>query len=265
MKQAGQLVEEVYRVGGRYEAEIGRLRHSRIGSACDERCAEELRRYRFYRTRGTDRIHLRIGGARQAVAGRYERLVELQDPRGAKVVGAIVYYVNDGKTRKIERWRQRPSGRGTCPGSPLRRVGVGVTARPSSWLLGPRTGFASGRYQPAEEKAIPGHSRTEIGTRSKSTRRTNRDTAECPSRVLRGSSRRSARAGGASRRSRHRDARSARTWPGGAEAARAPHMLLRSSTRRSGARANWWPLIPDRKCGAGPVAASDHEGRGRAE
>ena len=106
----GRLVEEIYRVGGRYDRQIRRI----IGHLTDAlpyappRMADALRALiAFYRSgEDADRIAYDVAwvGDRESAVDTINGFIEVyMDPRGAK--GAwegIVWYVNDEKTRKIE-------------------------------------------------------------------------------------------------------------------------------------------------------------------
>jgi dipeptidyl-peptidase-3 len=106
----GRLVEEIYRVGGRYDRQIRRI----IGHLTDAlpyaspRMADALRALiAFYQSgEDTDRVAYDVAwvGDRESAVDTINGFVEVyMDPRGAK--GAwegIVWYVNDEKTRKIE-------------------------------------------------------------------------------------------------------------------------------------------------------------------
>lgn len=106
----GRLVEEIYRVGGRYDRQIRRI----IGHLTDAlpyalpRMAEALRALiAFYQTgEDSDRIAYDVAWVRdqQSSVDTINGFIEVyMDPRGAK--GAwegIVWCVNDDKTRKIE-------------------------------------------------------------------------------------------------------------------------------------------------------------------
>jgi dipeptidyl-peptidase III len=106
----GSLVEEIYRVGGRYDRQIRRI----IGHLTDAlpyappRMADALRALiAFYQTgEDSDRIAYDVAWVRdqESVVDTINGFIEVyMDPRGAK--GAwegIVWYVNDEKTRKIE-------------------------------------------------------------------------------------------------------------------------------------------------------------------
>jgi dipeptidyl-peptidase-3 len=105
-----ELVEEVYRVGGKYDKELRRvIRHLRnaIPYATDD-MAEALRALiRFYETgEEADRIAYDVAWVRDqnSPVDTINGFVEVYlDPRGTK--GAwegIVYYVNQEKTRKIQ-------------------------------------------------------------------------------------------------------------------------------------------------------------------
>ena len=107
---ADRLVEEVYRVGGQYDAEIRRI----VGHLEDAipfatpRMANALRALiRFYRTgEESDRVAYDIAwvGDQDSPVDTINGFVEVyMDPRGTK--GAwegLVYYVNQEKTRKIQ-------------------------------------------------------------------------------------------------------------------------------------------------------------------
>jgi dipeptidyl-peptidase-3 len=109
VKKDGQLVEEVYRVGGRYDREIRRI----IGHLEDALpyatapMAEALRALiRFYETgEERDRIAYDIAWVRdrESPVDTINGFVEVyMDPRGTKGSWeALVYYVNEEKTRKI--------------------------------------------------------------------------------------------------------------------------------------------------------------------
>jgi len=106
----GRLVEEIYRVGGRYDRQIRRI----IGHLTDAlpyappRMADALRALiAFYQTgEDADRIAYDVAwvGDQESAVDTINGFIEVyMDPRGAK--GAwegIVWYVNDEKTRKIE-------------------------------------------------------------------------------------------------------------------------------------------------------------------
>ena len=110
VKRNGQLIEEVYRVGGRYDREIRRI----IGHLEDALpyatapMAEALRALiRFYQTgEENDRIAYDVAWvrARDSAVDTINGFVEVyMDPRGTKGSWeALVYYVNEEKTRKIE-------------------------------------------------------------------------------------------------------------------------------------------------------------------
>ncbi len=110
VKKDGQLVEEVYRVGGRYDREIRRI----IGHLEDALpyatapMAEALRALiRFYETgEEADRIAYDIAWVRdqESPVDTINGFVEVyMDPRGTKGAWeALVYYVNEEKTRKIQ-------------------------------------------------------------------------------------------------------------------------------------------------------------------
>jgi dipeptidyl-peptidase III len=107
---AKKLVEEVYRVGGRYDAEIrrvvGHLRDAIPFATADT--ANALRALiRFYETgEESDRIAYDIAwvGDEESSVDTINGFVEVYlDPRGTKGAWeAIVYYVNQPKTRKIQ-------------------------------------------------------------------------------------------------------------------------------------------------------------------
>jgi dipeptidyl-peptidase III len=106
----GRLVEEIYRVGGRYDRQIRRI----IGHLTDALpyapppTADALRALiAFYQTgEDADRIAYDVAWVRdqESAVDTINGFIEVyMDPRGAK--GAwegIVWYVNDEKTRKIE-------------------------------------------------------------------------------------------------------------------------------------------------------------------
>ena len=110
VKKNGRLVEEVYRVGGRYDREIRRI----IGHLEDALpyatapMADALRALiRFYQTgEESDRIAYDIAWVRdrQSPVDTINGFVEVyMDPRGTKGSWeALVYYVHEEKTRKIE-------------------------------------------------------------------------------------------------------------------------------------------------------------------
>jgi dipeptidyl-peptidase III len=106
----GQLVEEVYRVGGRYDRQIRRIiRHLTDAMSCaPPRMADALRALiAFYQSgEDADRIAYDVAWVRdqESSVDTINGFIEVyMDPRGAK--GAwegLVWYVNDEKTRKIE-------------------------------------------------------------------------------------------------------------------------------------------------------------------
>ncbi|HTM03295.1 MAG TPA: hypothetical protein VL173_07330 [Vicinamibacterales bacterium] len=111
VKQAdGTLVEEVYRTGGRYDAEIRRIvSHLREAMAFAPpsmaRALEAL--IRFYETgEEQDRIAYDVAWVqdRESLVDTINGFVEVYlDPRGTKGAWeALVYYVNEEKTAKIE-------------------------------------------------------------------------------------------------------------------------------------------------------------------
>jgi dipeptidyl-peptidase-3 len=135
-----ELVEEVYRVGGRYDAEIRRIvRHLRDAlSYATGDMAEALRSLiRFYETgEDGDRRAYDIAwvGDRESPVDTINGFIEVYlDPRGTK--GAwegIVYYVNAEKTRKLQalaahaQWFE---DRMPCDVRFRKRQVTGVTAR----------------------------------------------------------------------------------------------------------------------------------------
>jgi dipeptidyl-peptidase-3 len=110
VKQDGVLVEEVYRIGGRYDREIRRIvRHLEDAIPyATASMAEALRALaRFYRTgEESDRIAYDIAWVRdqESPVDTINGFVEVyMDARGAKGSWeSLVYYVNEEKTRKIE-------------------------------------------------------------------------------------------------------------------------------------------------------------------
>ena len=106
----GQLVEEIYRVGGRYDRQIRRIiRHlTDAVPYAPRRMAEALRALiAFYRSgEDVDRIAYDVAWVRdqESTVDTINGFIEVyMDPRGAK--GAwegLVWYVNEEKTRKIE-------------------------------------------------------------------------------------------------------------------------------------------------------------------
>ncbi len=110
-KRDGQLVEEVYRVGGRYGAAISRIvGHLEAAAAVAPTATTESLRalIRFYSTGETDdRERYDIAWVRDqdAMVDTINGFIEVyMDARGVK--GAwegLVYYVNPEKTRRIER------------------------------------------------------------------------------------------------------------------------------------------------------------------
>jgi dipeptidyl-peptidase-3 len=110
VKHGAQLIEEVYRVGGCYDTEIRRIvRHLEDALPyATAPMADALRALiRFYRTgEESDRIAYDVAWVRdqQSPVDTINGFVEVyMDPRGAKGAWeALVYYVNDEKTRKIE-------------------------------------------------------------------------------------------------------------------------------------------------------------------
>jgi dipeptidyl-peptidase-3 len=107
--QNGRLIEEVYRVGGRYDREIRRIVTHLIDAVqyAPPRMAEALRALiRFYETgEESDRVAYDIAWVRdqESPVDTINGFIEVYlDPRGVK--GAwegIVYYVNPEKTRRI--------------------------------------------------------------------------------------------------------------------------------------------------------------------
>ncbi|MEQ1898178.1 MAG: peptidase M49 [Vicinamibacterales bacterium] len=110
-KRGGQLVEEVYRIGGRYGAAIARIvEHLDAAVAvAPPATAEALRALiRFYTTGETaDRERYDIAWVRDqdAMVDTINGFIEVyMDARGVKGAWeALVYYVNPEKTRRIER------------------------------------------------------------------------------------------------------------------------------------------------------------------
>ncbi|HZM59849.1 MAG TPA: hypothetical protein VFB85_08625 [Vicinamibacterales bacterium] len=106
----GRLVEEVYRVGGRYDAQIRRIiiHLTEAILFAPPRMADALRALiSFYQSgEDTDRVAYDIAWVRdqQSPVDTINGFIEVyMDPRGTK--GAwegIVWYVNDEKTRKVE-------------------------------------------------------------------------------------------------------------------------------------------------------------------
>jgi dipeptidyl-peptidase III len=111
VKQDGRLVEEVYRVGGRYDREIRRIvghLEDAIPHASEPMAAALRALIRFYQTgEDADRVAYDIAWVRDqhSAVDTINGFVEVyMDPRGTK--GAwegIVCYVNAERTRKIER------------------------------------------------------------------------------------------------------------------------------------------------------------------
>lgn len=110
VKRGGQLVEEVYRVGGKYDREIRRI-VSHLEDAISyatASMADALRALvRFYRSgEDADRVAYDIAWVRdqESRVDTINGFIEVYvDPRGTK--GAwegLVYYVNEEKTRKIQ-------------------------------------------------------------------------------------------------------------------------------------------------------------------
>ena len=110
VKRDGELVEEVYRVGGRYDREIRAIvRHlTNAVSYATPAMAEALRALiRFYETgEDSDRMAYDIAWVRDqdSPVDTINGFVEVyMDPRGMKGSWeALVYYVNPEKTRKIQ-------------------------------------------------------------------------------------------------------------------------------------------------------------------
>jgi dipeptidyl-peptidase-3 len=110
VKRDGVLVEEVYRLGGRYSAQIARIiRHLQdaVPYATDSMAAALRALIRFYETgENSDREAYDIAWVRDqgSPVDTINGFVEVyMDPRGIK--GAwegLVYYVNAQKTRKIQ-------------------------------------------------------------------------------------------------------------------------------------------------------------------
>ena len=106
----GRLIEEVYRVGGRYDTQIRRIITHLTDAIpfAPERMAEALRALiAFYQSgEDADRVVYDIKWVRdqQSPVDTINGFIEVyMDPRGAK--GAwegIVWYVNEEKTRKVE-------------------------------------------------------------------------------------------------------------------------------------------------------------------
>jgi dipeptidyl-peptidase-3 len=110
VKRSGQLVEEVYRVGGRYDREIRRIvahLEDALPYATDS-MADALRALiRFYQTgEESDRVAYDVAWVRdrESRVDTINGFVEVyMDPRGTKGSWeALVYYVHEEKTRKIE-------------------------------------------------------------------------------------------------------------------------------------------------------------------
>jgi dipeptidyl-peptidase-3 len=109
VKRDGRLVEEIYRVGGRYGREIGRI----VAHLTDAipfagpRTADALRALvQFYRSgEDADRAAYDIAWLRDedSTVDTINGFVEVyMDPRGTKGAWeALVYYANEDKTRKI--------------------------------------------------------------------------------------------------------------------------------------------------------------------
>jgi dipeptidyl-peptidase III len=110
VKDERGIVEEVYRVGGRYDKEIRRIidHLTRAIPYAPAETATALRALiRLYQTgEDTDRIASDIAWVRdrESVVDTINGFIEVYlDPRGAKGAwGAIVYYVHPEKTRAIE-------------------------------------------------------------------------------------------------------------------------------------------------------------------
>ena len=110
VKTGGRLVEEVYKVGGRYDREIrrivGHLEHALPYAT--PAMGEALRALiRFYRTGAdVDRVAYDVAWLRDQTSAvdTINGFVEVYvDPRGTKGAWeALVYYVNEEKTRKIQ-------------------------------------------------------------------------------------------------------------------------------------------------------------------
>ncbi len=109
VKRDGRLVEEVYRVGGRYDAEIRRVvRHLTDAVAFAEPATAEALRalIRFYTTgEEADRVAYDIAWVRDrdSSVDTINGFVEVyMDPRGMKGSWeALVYHVNEERTRRI--------------------------------------------------------------------------------------------------------------------------------------------------------------------
>ena len=110
-KRDGELLEEVYRVGGRYGAALARIVEHLEAAAvvAPPATAEALRALiRFYTTgEAADRERYDIAWVRDqdAVVDTINGFIEVyMDARGVKGAWeALVYYVNPEKTRRIER------------------------------------------------------------------------------------------------------------------------------------------------------------------
>ena len=111
VKRDGQLVEEVYRIGGRYDAEIRQIvRHLEAAAAyAPPAMAEALRALvRFYTTgEDADRVAYDVAWVRDkdSPVDTINGFVEIyMDARGVKGAWeALVYYVNQEKTAGIRR------------------------------------------------------------------------------------------------------------------------------------------------------------------
>ncbi|HLG55750.1 MAG TPA: hypothetical protein VI485_10495 [Vicinamibacterales bacterium] len=109
-RRAGQIVEEVYRIGGRYDREIRHIVEHLAAALpfAPPRMAEALRALiRFYQTgEDADRVAYDVAWVRdqESPVDTINGFVEVyMDPRGAK--GAwegMVCYVNQDRTRKIQ-------------------------------------------------------------------------------------------------------------------------------------------------------------------
>ena len=110
VKRDARLVEEVYRIGGRYSADIARIvRHleDAVPYATESMAAALRALIRFYQTgENADREAYDIAWVRdqESPVDTINGFVEVyMDPRGIKGAWeALVYYVNAEKTRKIQ-------------------------------------------------------------------------------------------------------------------------------------------------------------------